>query len=101
MDQPTDLLFGAEAAQGVFGTPYERPDGSLVIPVARVRGAKSTPLGVYVVHEGKATWTPAVDHTRIALLGALIGLTAATLATAAVLRRPPWPDVSIQVRRDA
>ncbi|MFB4311236.1 hypothetical protein [Actinomadura sp. GTD37] len=93
-----EWLRGAERAQRVFGEPYDRPDGATVIPVARVtagRRPRATPLGVFVVHEGKASWTPAVDSTRIALLGGLIGLVAAGLATAAVLRRPPWPDISI------
>ncbi|MFG2090549.1 MULTISPECIES: hypothetical protein [unclassified Spirillospora] len=93
-----EWLRGGEGAQRVFGEPYDRPDGATVIPVAQVTGGRcprATPLGVFVVHEGRASWTPAVDGTRIALLGGLIGLVAAGLATAAVLRRPPWPDISI------
>ena len=94
-----ERLRSREAAQRVFGEPYDRPDGATVIPVANVRGGRrprATPLGVFVVRDGKASWTPAVDGTRTALLGGLIGLIAAGLATAAVLRRPPWPDISIQ-----
>lgn len=92
-----------EAAQRVFGEPYDRPDGATVVPVARVTGGHrptATPLGIFVVHEGKATWTPAVDRTRVALLGGLIGLVAAGLAAGAMLRRPPWPDVSIRVTKN-
>ncbi|MFA1549378.1 hypothetical protein [Actinomadura chokoriensis] len=94
-----ERLRSGEAAQRVFGEPYDRPDGATVIPVARVIGGRhprATPLGVFVVHNGKASWTPAVDGSRMALLGGLIGLVSAGLATAAVLRRPPWPDISIQ-----
>lgn len=95
-----ERLRGGETAQRVFGEPYDRPDGATVIPVARVTGGRrprATPLGVFVVHDGKASWTPAVDGTRTMLLGGIVGLVAAGLATAAVLRRPPWPDVSVQV----
>ncbi|KLI07016.1 hypothetical protein ACT17_05100 [Mycolicibacterium conceptionense] len=83
------------ATSRVFGEPYVTPDGATVIPVSRVshRPGNSRPLGIFVVKDGEPTWVPAVDHTRIALLGELIGLVAATLATAAMLRRPPWPDV--------
>ncbi|WP_273736164.1 hypothetical protein [Mycolicibacterium septicum] len=82
----------------VFGDPYVTPDGATVIPVSKVRHRPdgrfhSRPLGIFVVKDGKPTWVPAVDSTRIALMGELIGLVAATLATAAMVRRPPWPDV--------
>lgn len=83
----------------VFGDPYVTPDGATVIPVSKARHRPGSgqsdcrPLGIFVVKDGNPTWVPAVDHTRIALLGELIGLVAATLATAAMVRRPPWPDV--------
>ncbi|MGW0175740.1 hypothetical protein ACWDUM_18120 [Rhodococcus sp. NPDC003322] len=83
----------------VYGEPYETPDGATVITVARVRGlpggeaASSTPVGVFVVHQGEVTWRAAVDESRIARLGLTIGLVSATLGTLAVLRRPPWPDL--------
>ena len=48
---------------------------------------------MFVIKDGEATWVPAVDSTRIALVGALTGLVAATLATLAMVRRPPWPDL--------
>ncbi len=35
-----------------------------------------------------------VDADRIALIGVITGLIAAVLASLAVLRRPPWPDLS-------
>lgn len=83
----------------VFGEPYLTPDGTTVIPVSKVRHrsdsgrSQTRPLGIFVVKDGKPTWVPAVDNTRIALMGELIGLVAATLATLAMVRRPPWPDV--------
>jgi hypothetical protein len=46
-----------------------------------------------VIRDGEATWVPAVDTTRIALVGALTGLVSATLGTLAMVRRPPWPDL--------
>lgn len=79
----------------VYGQPYETSDGATVITVTRtgslLRG--TYPVGVFVVHGGQVVWTPAVDATRITLLGELIGLLAAVIATLAVLRRPPWPDL--------
>ncbi|KWX20956.1 hypothetical protein AFM11_28220 [Mycolicibacterium wolinskyi] len=88
----------------VFGDPHQTPDGSTVIPVSKVRRradgrVSARPLGVFVIRGGKSTWVPAVDTTRIALLGEFIGLVAATLATAAMVRRPPWPDVRAVVSR--
>jgi hypothetical protein len=94
------------AAAQVYGQPYETVDGVTILPVARVRGKtkpgtadadvrlSAKPVGVFVIKDGEATWVPAVDQTRIALFGELIGLVAATLATAAMVRRPPWPDLT-------
>ena len=98
-----DHFHGGEAPQRVFGEPYDRPDGTTVIPVARITGGshpKAKPLGVFVVREGETTWTPVVDRTRVALLGTLVGLVAAGLATGAMLRRPPWPDVTVHVTKN-
>ncbi len=100
-----DSIVPDPAAAQVYGQPYETADGATVVPVARVRGrtrpvAQDTdlhltarPVGVFVIKEGEATWVPAVDSTRIALVGALTGLIAATLGTLAMVRRPPWPDL--------
>jgi hypothetical protein len=54
----------------------------------------STPVGVFVVHGGTARWVPAIDTNRIALIGVITGLISAVLASMALLRRPPWPDLS-------
>lgn len=70
----------------VFGEHYEMADGSIAIPVTK-------PVGVFVVKDGKPVWEPAVDATRIAMLGILVGLASATLAGIAMVRRPPWPEL--------
>lgn len=70
----------------VFGPQYQTPDGATVIPVAK-------PVGVFVIMDGKPTWSPAMDGTRIAMMGTLVGLVSATLAGIAMIRRPPWPDL--------
>lgn len=81
----------------VFGEPYEK-DGVAVIPAAVVRGGggggsgedmngnqgggggyglSARPVGAYVVKGGDVTWVPAIDQTRVILLGQaaiLIGL---------------------------
>ena len=96
----------------VFGDPYE-VDGSTIIPVAAIRGGggggggggttptaeqmsgsgagvgfgiDARPLGVVVVTNGTAQWTPTVDVTRIVLGGQLVAL-AAVIVVGGVLRR--------------
>ena len=78
----------------VYGEPYQTADGGTVIPVAKVRAGTSTPMGLFVIYGGTARWVPAVDNNRIALIGIITGLISATIGTLAVLRRPPWPDLS-------
>ena len=78
----------------VYGEPYRMADGGTVITVAKVRAGTATPVGVFVVHGGRVRWVPAIDANRIALIGVITGLISAALASLAVLRRPPWPDLS-------
>jgi len=78
----------------VYGEPYRTADGGTVITVAKVRAGTANPIGVFVIHGGTVRWVPAIDANRIALIGVLTGLISAVLASAAVLRRPPWPDLS-------
>ena len=81
-------VFDQLPADGVYGEPYQVADGTTVIPVAK-------PRGVFVVRAGKASWVPAVDQNRIALIGVLTGLLAAVISSLAVLRQPPWPLITI------
>jgi hypothetical protein len=87
----------------VYSPPQQTTDGSTVITVSRVRSrggsVSASPVGVFVIHDGKPTWEPAVDAGRIALVGVLTGLVAAAFATAAMIKRPPWPDISITESR--
>lgn len=84
----SDVLDQQPAAGRAYGEPYETADGTTVIPVAK-------PLGVFVVGGGEATWVPAIDQNRIALIGVLTGLLAAVIGSLAVLRQPPWPRMTI------
>lgn len=79
----------------VFGTPVSH-DGLTVLPVARIGGGggggrgddgagqgsggglglSARPVGVYVIGNGKVTWSPAVDVTRVILGGQLVGMVA-------------------------
>jgi hypothetical protein len=95
----------------VYSQPHETTDGATVIMVAKVRGkvrptkanpleatseevaVRAKPVGVFVIRGGDVKWEPAVDATPIAVVGVLTGLVAATLATLAMVRRPPWPDL--------
>lgn len=106
MNVDAELFAGLDfdlGASRVYGRPFEMADGTTVIPVAQVRGrrrsveanvkVRTKPAGVFVVKDGDAVWRPAVDATRIALAGILVGLVSATLAGVAMVRRPPWPDL--------
>ncbi|MEE6169734.1 MULTISPECIES: hypothetical protein [unclassified Mycolicibacterium] len=106
MPEALEALSTESEADRVFGEPYQTPDGATIVPVSKVRhrrdGSRVTrALGVFVVKDGRPTWVPAVDATRLALMGELIGLVAATLATAAMIRRPPWPDLRADLSRCA
>lgn len=92
-------LIRAEPSTLVFGDPHTAADGATIIAVSSVRSDGSrTAAGLFVVVDGKCTWTPAVDQTRIAMFGIAVGLVAATISALAVLRRPPWPDLTGTVR---
>ena len=100
-----DSIVPDPSAAQVYGQPYQTADGATVLPVAKVRGRTrpgaedavlrltAKPVGVFVISNGEASWVPAVDTTRIAMVGALTGLVAAAFATLAMVRRPPWPDL--------
>jgi hypothetical protein len=94
--QVIDSLETDPGAARVFGEVYETADGTTVIPVTR--GA-AKPAGVFVVKDGKASWVPAVDAGRIAMMGILVGLVSAALAGVAMVRRPPWPDLHGDISR--
>lgn len=81
--------------QQVYGEPIVTESGDTVIPVSR-QGlfGSARPVGVFHIHDGKASWVSATDTTRIMFFGQLIGLVTATIGTLAVLRRPPWPDLT-------
>jgi uncharacterized spore protein YtfJ len=88
-----ELLQGARDAitvRRVYGDPIEG-EGVTIVPAAVVRGGgggggddennggggfglHARPAGAWVLREGEATWKPAVDVNRIALLAFLVGL---------------------------
>jgi hypothetical protein len=82
-----------------YGEPLVVADGVTVMPVSRVRRGSAVPVGVFVLKDGVATWTPAVDANRLAHIGALTGFAAATIACLAVLRKPPWPTTTISITK--
>lgn len=84
-----DQLAADPAAARSYGEPYQTPDGTTVIVVAK-------PLGVFAIRNGHASWMPAVDANRIALIGVVTGLVAAVIGSLAVLRQPPWPRITIR-----
>lgn len=101
-----DHLPTGSVGSWVYGDPYQSADGATIITAARVRaaggdhsGIRATPAGALVVRGDRSEWVPAVTVDRIALLGVLTGLLSAVIASLAVLRRPPWPDLQITVDR--
>ena len=90
----------------VFGEPIER-DGVMLVPVARVGagagggsggrngeegnggggGIDAKGLGVFVVKDGKVTWQPAVDVTKIAVSSQLLVLAFLLVVRSALRRR--------------
>ncbi|HET7521320.1 MAG TPA: spore germination protein GerW family protein [Candidatus Limnocylindria bacterium] len=91
----TEMLEGAREAmtvKRVYGDPIER-EGLTIIPTADVRGGgggggdsqnnggggfglTARPVGAYVVRDGQVEWEPAVDASRIAMMGMLTGIVA-------------------------
>jgi hypothetical protein len=74
-----------------FGEPFEASNGTVVITVS---GQDGRAVGVFSVAGENATWTPTVDNNRVALIAVCTGFVAAALGAAAVLRRPPWPELT-------
>lgn len=90
MQQGRDAL----TVKKVFGEPYEK-NGITVIPAAVVRGGGgggsgedtsgnqgggggfgmwARPIGVYQVTDSGVTWVPAIDQTRVIVLGQVAGI---------------------------
>jgi hypothetical protein len=78
--------------QRIYAEPFETGDGATVIRVEK-------PVGVFVIRGGEATWVPAVNANRVALIGVLTGFFAAVIGCLAVLRQPPWPLITITENR--
>ena len=82
-----------------FGEPYEAANGAVIVTVSRQgRGNRpERPLGIYTVSAQGTTWTPAVDKGRLLLILACAGFMAAVIGNLAILRRPPWPEMTERV----
>ena len=104
-----EMLEGAREAitvRRVYGDPIER-DGTLIIPAADVRGGgggggdannnggggfglAARPVGVYVVRGADVRWEPAVDVSRMAVMGmvtAIVGLLVLRSVAKAIFHR--------------
>jgi uncharacterized spore protein YtfJ len=100
------VLGGAQdvmAAKRVYGEPYEK-NGVTVIPAAKVAGGgggggdtegnggggfglSARPAGAWIVKGDSVRWQPAIDATKIAIMGQVVAL-GALLTLRSVLRRP-------------
>lgn len=96
----------AVTVKRVFGEAYAS-EGCLVVPVAAIRsgggggiggdaagnggtgggfGLSARPVGVYRIKGEEVTWLPAVDATRVAVLGEVVAIVA-LLVLRSILRR--------------
>jgi uncharacterized spore protein YtfJ len=91
----TEMLNEARDAMSVkrvYGDPIER-DGLTIVPAADVRGGggggadaennggggfglTARPVGVFIVKGEEVTWEPAVDVSRISIMGLMVGIVA-------------------------
>ena len=106
VDETLKGTYDAMNVRRVYGDPIER-DGVTVIPAAAIRGGlghggghdangnegggggggvSARPVGVYRIEGGKVTWQPAVDVTRIAVLGEVLVIVL-LLVVRSVMRR--------------
>lgn len=71
----------------------------MIITVSRTgwRSGVANPVGIYTVRADGTVWTPAVDVSLHTLIGVCTGLLAAVIGVSAVLRRPPWPEMTEKV----
>jgi uncharacterized spore protein YtfJ len=88
-----EMLQGARdamTARTVFADPIER-DGATIIPAAKVRGGgggggdqqdnggggfglSASPVGAYVIRDGRISWEPAIDVNRAILGGQIVAI---------------------------
>ena len=93
MPNVDELLRGAQDAMTVsrvYGDPVET-EGVTIVPAAALRGGgggggdvennggagfglQARPVGAWVLRDGEATWSPAIDVNRIVALAFLLGL---------------------------
>jgi uncharacterized spore protein YtfJ len=93
MPNVDELLRGAQDAmtvRRVYGDPVET-EGVTIVPAAAVRGGaggggdaennggagfglQARPVGAWVLRDGEASWSPAIDVNRIVALALLLGL---------------------------
>jgi uncharacterized spore protein YtfJ len=99
--------YDAMTVRRVYGDPIER-DGVTLIPAAAIRGGlgmgggqdtngnegggggggvSARPVGVYRIEEGKVSWAPALDVTRIAMFGQIVAIVALLVIRSIVRKR--------------
>lgn len=94
----------AMTARRVYGDPYEK-DGVTIIPAAMVRGdagagrgkddergsggyrLNATPVGAYVIREGRVKWKPAFNLNRAILGGQTVAVVALLVVRSLVRAR--------------
>ena len=87
-----DAARDAVTVRRVYGDPYQ-VEGITIIPAASVMGGggggadtqgnggggfgvRARPAGAWIIKDGDAQWRPAVDVTRIVLMGQIVAIVA-------------------------
>ena len=106
VDEILSKAGSSAAVKRVFGDPIER-DGVMIVPVARVMqgggggsgrseegegdgggfGVIARPVGVYRIEDGRVSWVPAIDVTRIVLGGQAVAVIALLMLRSILKRR--------------
>ena len=78
-----------------WSDPITIDDQTTIVHATReARNGRMVPVGTLTVSGGSSTWTPAYDVTLIALGGICVGLAAAAMGGLAIVRRPPWQQIT-------
>jgi len=94
MEESLAGVYDAVTVSRVYGDPIER-DGVTVIPAASIRGGggfgrgsdgagaegggggsgiSARPVGVYRIEDGRVVWEPALDLTRVIVVGQVVAI---------------------------
>ena len=71
---PTTLVTSGEGEEGTTETASGVRAGVIASGVGAGFGVRATPAGAYVIRDGEVSWQPAMDLTRIAIMGQIVAI---------------------------